>query len=61
MLLMLNRPADALVEYRKALEREPNRYRSLEGARKAAVAAGDQGAAAGYARQLAGLTASRSQ
>jgi tetratricopeptide (TPR) repeat protein len=61
MLLLLNRPTEALAEYRKALEREPNRYRSLEGARKAAVAAGDSGAAAGYAQQLAALTASRSQ
>lgn len=61
MLLMLNRPTEALAEYRKALEREPNRYRTLEGARKAAVAAGDRAAAAGYAEQLAGLTGSRSQ
>ncbi|HEX6249863.1 MAG TPA: hypothetical protein VFZ56_00360 [Gemmatimonadaceae bacterium] len=61
MLLMLGKPAEALVEYRKALEREPNRYRSLEGARKAAAAAGDAEAAAGYAEQLAALTGARAQ
>jgi len=56
MLLMRNRPTEALAEYRKAMEREPNRYRTLDGARKAAIAAGDQSAAAGYAEQLARLT-----
>ncbi|HUF66571.1 MAG TPA: hypothetical protein VMM17_11415 [Gemmatimonadaceae bacterium] len=56
MLLRLNRPADALAEYRQALTREPNRYHSLEGARRAAAAAGDHQAAAGYAEQIARLT-----
>lgn len=56
MLLQLNHPAEALAEYRLALAREPNRYRSLDGAMKAAAAAGDQEAAAGYAAQLTRLT-----
>jgi Tfp pilus assembly protein PilF len=56
MYLELDRPAEALAEYRKSLEREPNRYRSLDGARSAAAAAGDQSAAASYAAQLARVT-----
>ncbi len=60
MLLDVGRPAEALAEYRKSLEREPNRYRSLDGAMKSARAAGDVEAEAGYARQLARLTGTRS-
>lgn len=60
MLLDVGRPAEALAEYRKSLEREPNRYRSLDGAMKAARAAGDDEAEAGYERQLARLTGARS-
>ncbi len=56
MLLQLKRPAEALAEYRQALTREPNRYRSLRGAMNAAAAAGDRAAEAEYAGQLARLT-----
>jgi hypothetical protein len=56
MLLELARPAEALVEFRAAMSREPNRYRSLEGARRAAAAAGDRAAAAEYELALAALT-----
>ena len=56
MLLALGRPADALVEYRQTLTREPNRYRSLDGARRAAGAAGDGAAAGQYAALLRALT-----
>ena len=52
MLLELGRPAEALVAYSAALEREPNRYRSLAGARRAATASGDTNAAARFAAQL---------
>jgi tetratricopeptide (TPR) repeat protein len=58
MLLQLNRPAEALDHYRQALTREPNRYLSLDGAMKAAAAAGDATAEAEYAEQLARLTGS---
>jgi carboxylesterase type B len=57
MLIALGRPAEALAEYRAALTREPNRYRTLEGARQAAEASGDRGAAAEFERQLRALTA----
>ena len=56
MLLELERPADALAEYRASLTREPNRYRSLYGASRAASAAGDRSAAAKYNSELALLT-----
>ena len=56
MLMALDRPADALVEYRNTLTREPNRYRSLDGARRAAGAAGDGAAETQYAAQLRATT-----
>jgi hypothetical protein len=56
MLLELDRPVEALAEYRATLTREPNRYRALDGARRAADGAGDRTAAAAYARELAKLT-----
>lgn len=36
MLMELKRPSEALAEYRKTLIKEPNRYRALAGARRAA-------------------------
>jgi hypothetical protein len=59
MLMELHRPSEALVAYRGTLTKEPNRYRALDGARRAAVAAGDTRAAATYASQLARLTGVR--
>lgn len=56
MLLAIGRPAESLAEYRASLEREPNRYRSLRGAARAAAAAGDKAAEAKYNEQLANLT-----
>ena len=41
LLLDLNRPADALKEYEATLVAEPNRFRSLYGAARAAERAGD--------------------
>lgn len=56
MLLDLKRPKDALVEYRATLTREPNRYRSLDGAMRAAAATGDRATEAKYRAQLKRLT-----
>lgn len=52
MLLALHRPDEALTGYRAVLAREPGRLRSLEGARRAALAAGDRKAAAQYGAEL---------
>jgi hypothetical protein len=57
MLMELGRPQEALEEYRAALVREPRRYRSLDGAWRAAAAAGDRAAESRYAEELAALTA----
>ena len=58
MLMELRRPGDALVEYRAALLKEPNRYHTLDGARRAAFASGHRAAAASYAAQLKKITGS---
>ncbi|MFP5356340.1 MAG: hypothetical protein ACLGIK_14525, partial [Gemmatimonadota bacterium] len=52
LLLALGRPREALTEYRAALTSEPNRYLTLDGARRAAGAAGDRAAEAAYSAQL---------
>jgi hypothetical protein len=59
MLMELRRPREALAEYRATLTREPNRYRTLKGAQRAAAASGDARTAASYADQLARLTGAR--
>jgi len=56
MLMELNQPTDALVEYRKSMIKEPNRFRSLYGAMKACRATGDKKSAADYASQIDKLT-----
>ena len=56
LLMDLGRPKEALAEYRAALRVEPNRFRTLDGARRAAAAAGDRSAASEYAAQLRRLT-----
>jgi len=56
MLLTLGRPGESLAEYRAALARDPNRYRSLDGAMRAAAVAGDKATSAKYAQDLAKLT-----
>jgi hypothetical protein len=56
MLMELNQPTDALVEYRKSMIKEPNRFRSLYGAMKASRATGDKKSAADYASQIDKLT-----
>ncbi len=52
MLLELGKPAQALVEYRATMKKEPNRFRGVYGAAKAASVAGDAAAARRYYRQL---------
>ncbi len=49
MLLELQRPVEALAEYRAVLVKEPNRYRSVAGARDAAAASCDRAAEALHA------------
>jgi hypothetical protein len=56
LLLELGRPAEALEAYRTALRSEPNRYHTVDGARRAAAAAGDRAAAERYAAQLRAIT-----
>ncbi len=48
MLMELGRPADALAEFETALVHEPNRFRSLDGAARAAAKAGDNAKARKY-------------
>jgi hypothetical protein len=57
MLLELQRPGEALAAYRATLEKEPNRFRALHGALRAATLAGDRAAATRYASALGTLTA----
>ncbi len=52
MLLEVNRPADALIEFETALEDAPNRFRSLYGAARAAERAGDVDSARKYYSNL---------
>jgi tetratricopeptide (TPR) repeat protein len=56
MLMEAGQPAAALVEYEKSFQRDPNRFRGLYGAGRAAEAVGDQTKALGYAKQLIELT-----
>jgi hypothetical protein len=57
MLMELKRPAEALVEYEATLRKEPNRFRALHGAMRAASLAGDRAAAARHRSALRTLTA----
>lgn len=52
MLMLMKQPRLALVEYERAIVKEPNRYRSLYGAARAAEAIKDTGAAQKYYQQL---------
>ena len=57
MLLELKQPAAARTEYETALKKEPNRFRLLHGAAKAADASGDRPGARRYYQQLIALGA----
>jgi uncharacterized Zn finger protein len=52
MLLDNGEPALALKEFEATMKKEPNRFRALAGAAKAAAAAGDRARAVGYYGQL---------
>jgi hypothetical protein len=56
MLLAMHRPAEALAEFRRTLDHEPNRHLALAGAQRAATLAGDKVLAARYARALKALS-----
>ena len=64
MLLQMNRPADALLAYKEALELAPNRLDSLAGASKAADLAGHPSESKEYVLRIkteGGLLAPRPQ
>jgi tetratricopeptide (TPR) repeat protein len=52
LLMDMKDPAQALVEYKATLEKEPNRFRALYGAAKAAAATGDAATARRYFADL---------
>ena len=52
MLLELKQPAQALTEFQATLKKEPNRFRAVYGAAKAAALSGDHTTARRYYRQL---------
>ena len=56
MLLELKQPTAALKEYEASQLREPNRFRGLYGAARAAEAAGDRQKAAAYYGKLVALS-----
>lgn len=57
MLLTLNRPAEAFAEFERSLKRDPNRFRGMYGAARAAEASGNREAAREYYTKLLTLTA----
>jgi tetratricopeptide (TPR) repeat protein len=57
MLLMLDRPADALAEFERSQQKEPNRLRGFYGAARAAALAGQQDVAKANYQKLLELTA----
>jgi tetratricopeptide (TPR) repeat protein len=58
MLLILEQPAEALVEFEASQQLEPNRFRGLYGAARAADAAGEVEKARAYYTELVALGAS---
>ena len=57
MLMEDGKPSDALVEFRRSLARDPNRYHTIAGAARAALAAGDKAGAQKYFEQLLSVAA----
>jgi tetratricopeptide (TPR) repeat protein len=55
LLLEMNQPTQALSQYEESLTKDPNRFRSVYGAAKAAERAGDAAKAKAYYQQLAAL------
>ena len=52
MLLELRQPGEALAEFERTLRKEPDRFRALAGAARAAAAAGDRQSAERHYRRL---------
>jgi tetratricopeptide (TPR) repeat protein len=59
MLMTLNSPAQAFVEFERSLKRDPNRFRGIYGAARAAEASGNREAARDYFAKLMTLAANR--
>ena len=59
MLMTLNQPGTALTEFERSLQRDPNRFRGIYGAARAAEAAGDNAAARTWYAKLRELAAGR--
>ncbi len=59
MLMALNQPAQAFAEYERSLKRDPNRFRGIYGAARAAEASDNRQAARNYYTKLQTLTADR--
>jgi tetratricopeptide (TPR) repeat protein len=59
LLVALNQPAPALAEFERSLKRDPNRFRGIYGAARAAEASGNREAARDYYTKLLTLAADR--
>src|SRR3989304_2953761 len=59
MLMALNQPQQAFAEFERSLKRDPNRFRGISGAARAAEASGNLPAARDYYAKLQTLTADR--
>jgi predicted Zn-dependent protease len=59
MLMTLNSPAQAFVEFERSLKRDPNRFRGIYGAARAAEESGNRRAARDYYAKLLKLAANR--
>jgi hypothetical protein len=61
MLLQLNRPMEALAAFEATLQKEPNRFRAIYGAARAAQTAGQEQKASGYYASLLQISKDASQ
>jgi tetratricopeptide (TPR) repeat protein len=59
MLMALNSPAQAFIEFERSLKRDPNRFRGIYGAARAAESSGDRKSARDYYTRLQKLTVNR--
>jgi hypothetical protein len=59
MLMALNSPAQAFVEFERSLKRDPNRFRGIYGAARAAETSGNRKAARDYYTRLQTLAVNR--
>lgn len=59
MLMTLDSPAQAFAEFERSLKRDPNRFRGIYGAARAAEASGNRQAARDYYARLETLTVNR--